>query len=127
MLHRVGPTLANIRPRDSANGGVSTVLFNFCSEQSAYGDGAGVAAARGHLDVPVIVALEPSVVSDVGLRFSSGVGVGLASDFELAPCPAPWSAPCPAPWLAPCPAPFECPAGVGCLVCSLKLLSAPCL
>src|SRR6516165_474822 len=93
MLHRVGPTLANIRPRDSANASVSTALFNFCSEQSAYGDGAGVAAARGHLDVPVIVALEPSVVSDVGLRFSSGVGVGLASDFELAPCPAPWSAP----------------------------------
>ena len=57
--------------------------INVCSEQSAYGNGAGVAAARGHLDVPVIV--EPSVVSDVGLRFSSGVGLGVASDFGLAP------------------------------------------
>ena len=53
------------------------------SEQSAYGDGAGVVA----------VALKPSVVSDVGLGPSSGVGVGVASDFVLAPCPAPWLAP----------------------------------
>src|SRR5262249_48328309 len=121
---------------------------NVCSKQSAYGCGAGVAAARGHLDVPV-VRLEPSVVSDVGLRFSSGVGVGVASDFGLAPwparclapCPAPWSAPaplpppppapwlapCPPPWLAPCPAPFECRPPEGCGVGALKLLSAPCL
>src|SRR6516165_6099802 len=135
MLHRVGPTLANIRPRDSANAGVSTALFNLCSEQSAYGNGAGVAAARGHLDVPVIVALEPSVVSDVGLRFSSGVGLGVVSDFELAPRPAPWLAscptpllaPCPAPRLAPCPAPSECRAPEDGVLCGLKLLSAPCL
>ena len=123
--------------------------------RSTYGDGtgvaaarghldvplnpAGVAAARGHLDVPVIVALEPSVVSDVGLGLSSGVGLGVASDFELAPCPAPWSSPCPAPWLAPacrrapapwlapCPAPFECRAREDFLACVMKLLSAPCL
>src|SRR6516225_3876415 len=116
MLHRVAPTLT----RNSAQRLCKCRRFdcptNVCSKQSAYGFGAGVAAARGHLDVPVIVALEPSVVSDVGLRFSSGVGVGVASDFGLAPCPARclascparWLAPCPAPWLAPCPAPFEC-------------------
>ena len=105
-----------ICPTASAN-----ALFakKFMIARSTYGDGtgvaaarghldvplnpAGVAAARGHLDVPVIVALEPSVVSDVGPRLSSGVGPGVASDFELAPCPAPGLAPCPAPWLAPCP------------------------
>jgi hypothetical protein len=95
----------------------------------------GVAAALGHLDVPVIVALEPSVVSDVAPGLSSGVGPGVASDFELAPCPAPWLAiealsppmpPPPAPWLAPCPAPFDFRAREDFLTCSLNVLSAPC-
>ena len=84
--------------RESANVVVSAAAINVCCEQSTYGDGIGVAAARGHLDVPVIVALEPSVVSDVGPGLSSGVGLGVSSDFGLARCPAPWSAP-------PCPAP----------------------
>src|SRR5262245_22475726 len=110
--------------------------YYVCSERPAYGDGAGVAAARGHLDVPVIVALEPSIVSDVGFRFSSGVGLGVVSDFALAPCPAPWLAPSPAPELAPRPAtelaprpapPFDCRAPEDGVLCGLKLLSAPCL
>ena len=66
--------------RESA--AVSAVAINVCCEQSTYGDSIGVAPARGHLDVPVIVALEPS-----GL--SSGVGLGVSSDFGLAPCPVP--------------------------------------
>ena len=69
---------------------VLAAATNVCCEQSTYGNGIGVAAARGHLDVPVIVALEPSVVSDVGPGLSSGVGLGVSSDFGLAPCPAPW-------------------------------------
>src|SRR5262245_38782231 len=139
MLHRVAPTLT----RNSAQRLCKCRRFecpiNVCSEQSAYGNGAGVVA----------VAFRSSVVSDVGLRFSSGVGVGVASDFGLAPwpapglapCPAPWSAreplppppaapwlaPCPTPWLGPCPAPFGCRAPEGCGVGELKLLSAPCL
>ena len=119
MLHRVASTLTRNSAQRLCKCRRFDCTINLCSEQSAYGNGAGVAAARGHLDVPVIVALEPSVVSDFGLRASSGVGVGVASDFGLAPCLAPW--------LAPCPAPFECPAREGCLVCALKLLSAPCL
>ena len=131
---------------------MSAAAINICCEQSTYGDGigvaaarghldvpvnpAGVAAARGHLDVPVIVALEPSVVSDVGPGLSSGVGLGASADFGLAPpCPAPWSAteamppsllPPPAP-PAPCPAPFECRAREDFLTCVLNVLSAPCL
>jgi hypothetical protein len=94
---------------------------------------AGVAAALGHLDVPVIVALEPSVVSDVGPRLSSGVGLGASADFELAPCPAPWLAPPPTPWLAPpptpwlapCPVPFDFRAREDFLACVVNVLSAP--
>jgi fructoselysine-6-P-deglycase FrlB-like protein len=73
--------------RESANAVVSAAAINICCEQSTYGDGIGVAAARGHLDVPVIV--EPSVVSDVGPGLSSGVGLGVASDFGIAPWLAP--------------------------------------
>jgi hypothetical protein len=124
MLHRVAPTLT----RNSAQRLCKCRRFdwtiNLCSEQSAYGDGAGVAAARGHLPVPVIVALESSVVSDVGPGLSSGVGLGIASDVELAFCPARWSAFEPLP---PPPAPFECPAREDCLMCGLKLLRPPCL
>src|SRR6266576_5719590 len=100
MLQRVAPTLT----RNSAQRLCKCRRFdcttNVCSKQSAYGNGAGVA-----------VALRPSVVSGVGLGLSSGVGVGVASDFGLAPCPAP----------------FECRAREDCMVCALKLLSAPCL
>ena len=85
MLHRVAPTLTRNSAQRLCRWRRFDCTINVCSEQSAYGNGAGVAAARGHLDVPVIVALEPSVVSDAGLRFSSGVGVGVASDFGLAP------------------------------------------
>jgi hypothetical protein len=115
-------------PRDGGRRFGST-----CSEQSAYGHGAGVAAARGHLEVSPVVMIESSlVVSDAGLGLSSGVGLGVVSDFGLASArwsvssPAPWSAPCPAPSLPPCPARFECSARGDCLLCRLKLLSAPC-
>jgi hypothetical protein len=95
--------------RSRSDYAVIRVCDDVCSEQSAYGNGAGVVA----------VALKSSVVSDVGLGPSSGVGVGVASDFVLAPCPAPW--------LAPCPAPFDCRAREGCMVCALNVLNAPCL
>jgi hypothetical protein len=59
MLHRVAPTLT----RDSAQRLCKCRRFdctiNLCSEQLAYGNGAGIVA----------VALKPSVVSDVGLGF----------------------------------------------------------
>jgi hypothetical protein len=99
MLHRVAPTLT----RNSAQRLCKCRRFdcpiNVCSEQSAYGNGAGVVA----------VAFRSSVVSDVGLRLSSGVGVGVAPDFGLALCAAPWLAPCAA------PVPFECRAREGCM------------
>jgi hypothetical protein len=133
ILHRVAPTLTRNSAQRLCKCRRFDCTINVCSKQSAYGNGAGVVA----------VALRPSVVSDVELGLSSGVGVGVASDFGLAPCPAPclapcpapwlaacpapWLAPCPAPWLAPCPAPFECRAREDCMVCALKLLSAPCL
>jgi len=88
MLHPVAPTLTRHSAQRLCKCRRFDCTINLCSEQSAYGNGAGVAAARGHLDVPVIVALEPSVVSDVGVRLSSDVGVGVASDFGLAPWPA---------------------------------------
>ncbi len=109
MLHRVAPTLTRNSAQRLCKCRRFDCTINVCSKQSAYGNGAGV----------VTVALKPSVVSDVELGLSSGVGVGVASDFGLAPCPAPW--------LAPCPAPFECRARENCMVCALKLLSAPCL
>ena len=117
VLHRVASTLTRNWAQRLCKCRRFDCTINVCSKQSAYGNGAGVVA----------VALRPSVVSDVELGLSSGVGVGVASDFGLAPCPAPWLAPCPAPWLAPCPAPFECRAREDCMVCALKLLSAPCL
>src|SRR4026209_1792443 len=117
MLHRVAPTLTRNSAQRLCKWRRFDCPINLCNKRSAYGNGAGVVA----------VALRSSVVSDVGLRLSSGVGVGVASDFGLAPWPARWLAPWPAPWLAPCPAPFECRAREGCMVCGLKLLSAPCL
>lgn len=59
-------------------------------KQSVYGNGVGVAtAARGHLHVWGIAALESKVVSDVGLGLSSGVGLGVVPDVGLAPSPVP--------------------------------------
>ena len=101
MLHRVAPTLTRNSAQRLCKCRRFTAAINVCREQSAYGNGAGVVA----------VALKPSVVSDVELGLSSGVGVGVASDFGLAPCPAP----------------FECRAREDCMVCALNVLSAPCL
>src|SRR4029453_19406274 len=101
MLHRVAPTLTRNSAQRLCKCRRFDCTINVCSEQSAYGNGAGVVA----------VALKPSVVSDVGLGLSSGVGLGVASEFGLAPCPAP----------------FEYRAREDFMVCALKLLSAPCL